>query len=63
MGNVAKEVKAMSLSDILAFKKSGEVTFCGHCLTLTDIKVCLQYLNTNPHLFLALFSSVGNLYG
>lgn len=43
MGNVAKEVKAMSLADILAFKKSGEVAFCGHCLKLTDIKVVREF--------------------
>ncbi|XP_058082723.1 isoleucine--tRNA ligase, cytoplasmic isoform X3 [Magnolia sinica] len=39
MGAVAKEVKAMSQADIIAFEKSGEVTLAGHCLKLTDIKV------------------------
>lgn len=39
MGTVAKEIKAMSLPDILAFEKSGEVTISGHCLKLNDIKV------------------------
>ncbi|EHA8588772.1 hypothetical protein COCNU_scaffold006606G000010 [Cocos nucifera] len=39
MGTVAKEVKAMSQADILAFERSGEATFSGHCLKLTDIKV------------------------
>lgn len=40
MGVVAKEVKAMSQEDILAFEKAGEVTIAGHCLKLADIKVC-----------------------
>lgn len=39
MGSVAKEVKAMSQADILAFESSGEVIFSGHSLKLTDIKV------------------------
>ena len=39
MGIVAKDVKAMSQEDILAFEKAGEVTFASHCLKLTDIKV------------------------
>ena len=39
MGVVAKEVKAMSQEDILAFEKSGEVTIATHSLKLTDIKV------------------------
>ncbi|GFY92833.1 tRNA synthetase class I (I, L, M and V) family protein [Actinidia rufa] len=39
MGIVAKDVKAMSLEDILAFEKAGEVTFASHCLKLTDIKI------------------------
>jgi len=47
MGIVAKEVKAMSQADILAFEKSGEATFSGHCLKLTDIKVWSQYFNLN----------------
>ncbi|KAH7654805.1 Isoleucine--tRNA ligase protein [Dioscorea alata] len=42
MGIVAKEIKAMSLPDILAFEKSGEVTISGHCLKLNDIKVVRQ---------------------
>ncbi|KAL7222853.1 hypothetical protein ACSBR1_024530 [Camellia fascicularis] len=36
---VAKEVKAMSQEDILAFDKSGEITVVAHSLKLTDIKV------------------------
>ncbi|KAL7239374.1 hypothetical protein ACSBR2_005309 [Camellia fascicularis] len=35
---VAKEVKAMSQEDILAFEKSGEITVAAHSLKLTDIK-------------------------
>lgn len=41
MGVVAKEVKAMSQEDILAFEKAGEVTIAANCLKLTDIKVSL----------------------
>lgn len=44
MGVVAKEVKAMSQEDILAFEKSGEVTIATHCLQLADIKVFPLYL-------------------
>ncbi|GKV22091.1 hypothetical protein SLEP1_g31990 [Rubroshorea leprosula] len=43
MGVVAKEVKAMSQEDILAFEKAGEVTIAGHCLKLTDIKVVRDF--------------------
>ncbi|XP_068658596.1 isoleucine--tRNA ligase, cytoplasmic [Aristolochia californica] len=43
MGPVAKEVKAMSQADIIAFEKSGEVTIAGHCLKLTDIKVVRDF--------------------
>ena len=39
MGSVAKEVKAMSQADILKFENSGEITFCGYNLKLSDIKV------------------------
>ncbi|KAA8531175.1 hypothetical protein F0562_005911 [Nyssa sinensis] len=39
MGIVAKEVKAMSQENILAFEKTGEVTVASHCLKLTDIKI------------------------
>ncbi|KAA8541578.1 hypothetical protein F0562_022730 [Nyssa sinensis] len=39
MGVVAKEVKAMSQEDILAFEKAGEVTIATHCLKLSDIKI------------------------
>ncbi|KAK9088613.1 hypothetical protein Scep_027695 [Stephania cephalantha] len=39
MGVVAKEVKAMSQSDILKFENKKEVTVAGHCLQVTDIKV------------------------
>ena len=40
MGTVAKEVKAMSQENILAFENAGEVIIANHCLKLTDIKVC-----------------------
>ncbi|XP_068659192.1 isoleucine--tRNA ligase, cytoplasmic-like [Aristolochia californica] len=43
MGPVAKEVKAMSQADIIAFEKSGEITIAGHCLKLTDIKVVRDF--------------------
>lgn len=43
MGVVAKEVKAMSQEDILAFEKSGEVTIATHCLQLADIKVVREF--------------------
>ncbi|GMY32388.1 isoleucine--tRNA ligase, cytoplasmic, partial [Fagus crenata] len=43
MGVVAKEVKAMSQENILAFEKAGEVTIAGHCLKLTDIKVVRDF--------------------
>ncbi|XWS43910.1 hypothetical protein CRYUN_Cryun16bG0145300 [Craigia yunnanensis] len=43
MGVVAKEVKAMSQEDILAFEKSGEVTIATHCLKLTDIKCVWEF--------------------
>ncbi|KAK4268844.1 hypothetical protein QN277_022077 [Acacia crassicarpa] len=39
MGVVAKEIKAMSQENILAFEKSGEVIIANHCLKQTDIKV------------------------
>jgi isoleucyl-tRNA synthetase len=39
MGKVSSEVKKMSQEQILAFEKSGEISFCGHCLKLDDIKV------------------------
>ncbi|XVE62096.1 hypothetical protein DITRI_Ditri06bG0092000 [Diplodiscus trichospermus] len=38
MGVVAKEIKAMSQEDILAFEEAGEVTIATHSLKLTDIK-------------------------
>ncbi|KAI8021829.1 Isoleucine--tRNA ligase, cytoplasmic [Camellia lanceoleosa] len=44
MPPVAKEVKAMSQEDILAFEKSGEITVAAHSLKLTGIKkefICL----------------------
>lgn len=44
MGVVAKEVKAMSQKDILAFEKAGEVTIATHRLKLADIKVFLLFL-------------------
>ncbi|KAG0483860.1 hypothetical protein HPP92_011944 [Vanilla planifolia] len=43
MGNVAKEVKAMTQADILAFERSGEATFSGHCLKFSDIKVLREF--------------------
>lgn len=39
MGVVAKEVKAMSTADIIAFEKAGELTIASHALKLTDIKI------------------------
>ena len=64
MGTVAKEVKAMSQADILAFEESGEITFSGHCLRLTDIKVLNHAFSGLLHLFLFLFQcrSVGGLH-
>lgn len=44
MAIVAKEVKAMSLKEILKFEKDGEVTFATHCLKLPDIKVHCCFL-------------------
>ncbi|XP_008793645.2 isoleucine--tRNA ligase, cytoplasmic-like [Phoenix dactylifera] len=43
MGIVAKEIKAMSQADILSFERSGEVTFSGHGLKLTDIKIVREF--------------------
>ncbi|KAK3004767.1 hypothetical protein RJ639_019463 [Escallonia herrerae] len=43
MGLVAKEVKAMSQEDILAFEQAGEVTVGTHCLKLTDIKIVREF--------------------
>lgn len=43
MGVVAKEVKAMSQDNILAFERDGEVTIAGHCLKLSDIKVVRDF--------------------
>ncbi|CAA7028363.1 unnamed protein product [Microthlaspi erraticum] len=39
MGLVAKEVKEMSQQDILRFEEAKEVTFAGHKLEQTDIKI------------------------
>ena len=39
MGKVSNVVKKMTQEQILAFEKSGEVSFFGHCLKLDDIKV------------------------
>ncbi|KAI5665073.1 hypothetical protein M9H77_24396 [Catharanthus roseus] len=39
MGAVAKEVKAMSTEDILAFEKAGEITVATHSLKLSEIKI------------------------
>lgn len=41
MGAVAKEVKAMSTEDILAFEKAGEITIATFSLKLSDIKVAV----------------------
>ncbi|XP_065865633.1 isoleucine--tRNA ligase, cytoplasmic [Euphorbia lathyris] len=43
MGVVAKEVKAMSQKDILAFEEAGEVTVASHSLKLADIKVVREF--------------------
>ncbi|GMH28561.1 hypothetical protein Nepgr_030404 [Nepenthes gracilis] len=43
MGVVAKEVKAMSQEDILAFERNGEVTIATNSLRLTDIKVIREF--------------------
>ncbi|KAK1257396.1 Valine--tRNA ligase [Acorus gramineus] len=43
MGVVAKQVKTMSQADILAFELAGEVTFSGHCLKISDIKVVRDF--------------------
>ncbi|XP_047329898.1 isoleucine--tRNA ligase, cytoplasmic-like isoform X1 [Impatiens glandulifera] len=39
MGIVAKEVKAMSQEEILAFEKAGELTVASHTLAMSDIKI------------------------
>lgn len=41
MGIVAKEIKAMSQEQILAFENAGEVIIANHCLKLSDIKVLI----------------------
>ncbi|XP_057456760.1 isoleucine--tRNA ligase, cytoplasmic [Lotus japonicus] len=43
MGIVAKEIKAMSQEQILAFENAGEVTIANHCLKLSDIKVLRDF--------------------
>ncbi|KAH6836839.1 tRNA synthetase class I L [Perilla frutescens var. hirtella] len=43
MGAVAKEVKAMSTEDILAFEKAGEITIATHLLKLSDIKLTREF--------------------
>lgn len=43
MGIVAKEIKAMSQEQILAFENAGEVTIANHCLKLSDIKVLILW--------------------
>ncbi|GMJ13010.1 hypothetical protein like AT4G10320 [Hibiscus trionum] len=43
MRAVAKEVKAMSQEDILAFEKAGEVIIATHCLKPTDIKLLREF--------------------
>jgi hypothetical protein len=39
MGKVSSEVKKMTQEQILAFERSGDISFFGHCLKLDDIKV------------------------
>ncbi|KAL5168854.1 Isoleucine--tRNA ligase, cytoplasmic [Glycine soja] len=43
MGIVAKEIKAMSQENILAFENAGEVVIANQCLKLTDIKVLRDF--------------------
>ncbi|KAI3450053.1 hypothetical protein Pfo_006718 [Paulownia fortunei] len=43
MGVVAKDVKAMSTEDILAFEKAGEITIATHVLKLSDIKITREF--------------------
>ncbi|XVF08373.1 hypothetical protein REPUB_Repub06bG0221000 [Reevesia pubescens] len=43
MGVIAKEVKAMSQKDILAFRDAGEVTIATQCLKRTDIKLVWEF--------------------
>ncbi|KAF2322175.1 hypothetical protein GH714_008176 [Hevea brasiliensis] len=43
MGIVAKEIKAMSQKDIIAFEEAGEVTIASHTLKLADIKVVREF--------------------
>lgn len=43
MGIVAKEIKAMSQENILAFENAGEVVIANQCLKLTDIKVLILW--------------------
>ncbi|GFP97100.1 probable isoleucine--tRNA ligase cytoplasmic [Phtheirospermum japonicum] len=40
---VAKEVKAMSTEDILAFEKAGEITIGTHVLKASDIKITREF--------------------
>lgn len=47
MGAVAREIKAMSQADIIAFERSEEVNFSGHCLKLDDIKVVWEFKRPN----------------
>ncbi|PKA47897.1 Valine--tRNA ligase [Apostasia shenzhenica] len=43
MGIVAKEVKAMTQADILAFESFGEAVFSGHCLRFNEVKVLREF--------------------
>jgi isoleucyl-tRNA synthetase len=43
MGKVSSEVKKMTQEQILAFERSGDISFFGHCLKLDDIKVVRQF--------------------
>lgn len=49
MGLVAKEVKSMTQSQILDFQNAGQITFSGHELALSDIKV--RNFASTVHLF------------
>ncbi|KAL8055602.1 hypothetical protein ABFX02_04G067200 [Erythranthe guttata] len=43
MGAVAKEVKAMSTEEILAFEKVGEITIAMHALKVSDVKITREF--------------------
>lgn len=56
MGKVSNVVKKMTQEQILAFEKSGEISFFGHCLKLEDIKVMFH-----KHAVLGLIAKVVNI--